>query len=301
MTKLLLTFDYEPFFNDGNLNLEKSLIDPTRRLLDCLTCQSRNIFFIDATFLLFLRNNEMREEFDLISQQVKEIASLGHEVGLHIHPHWLDAKLINHSVHHTFEKFALIDCGNDCNKILTDSFEVLQNIVPEIKINSFRAGGLILTGWSNFEETLWQLGIEEDHSVVPGYRGKNAGRLIDYSSVSLSQPHKLSKFLVDQKVTTTMLEYPITCYEKTTVMKLADLILRQKFTSVLNAQPKAKGLAPTLAQCDLRYLTCAFVHPFMFKEILRRQRNASYLSFINHPKDFTYSTLKNIRHIYETF
>ena len=301
MTKLLLTFDYEPFFNDGKLNLKRCLIEPTQQILKRLTSKSRNIFFVDATFLLFLYNNNMREEFDLISQQVAEIACLRNEVGLHIHPHWLDAKLINHSVHHTFDRFALIDCGNDCNKILTDSFEVLQNIVPEIKIKSFRAGGLILTGWSNFEETLWQLGIEEDHSVVPGYRGKNAGRLIDYSSVSLSQPQKLSKFLVDQKVTTTMLEYPITCYEKTTVMKLADLILRRKFTSALRFQPKLKELAPTTAQCDLRYLTCDFVHPIMFKEVLRRQQNAPYLSFINHPKDFTQSTLENIKHIYEKF
>lgn len=301
MAKLLLTFDYEPFFNDGELNLLRCLIEPTQQILKCLTSRSRNIFFVDATFLLFLRNNKMHEEYNLISQQVEEIANLGHEIGLHIHPHWLDAKLINNSVQHVFDKFALIDCSNDRNEILTDSHQILHDMVRGIKITSFRAGGLILSGWGSFEETLWKLGIKEDHSVVPGYRGKNAGKLIDYSDACLSEPDKLRKFLVDEKVTTPIVEYPITCYRKTTLMKFADLILRQKFTSVLNAQPKANELAPTLAQCDLRYLTCDFVHPFMFKEILRRQRNASYLSFINHPKDFTYSTLKNIRHIYETF
>lgn len=301
MTRLFLTFDYEPFFNDGKLNLKRCLIEPTQQILKQLTSKSRNIFFVDATFLSFIRNNKMHEEFDLISQQMEEIVSLGHEVGLHIHPHWLDAKLINNSVHQTFDRFALIDWGKDGNKILADSFEILHDIAHGTKITSFRAGGLILSGWDSFEETLWKLGIQEDHSVVPGYRGKNAGILIDYSDVSLSEPDKLRKFLVDQNVRTEMVEYPITCYKKTTLMKLADLILRRKFTFTLRSQPKIKGLASTVAQCDLRYLTCDLVHPIMFKEVLRRQQNAPYLSFINHPKDFTHSTLENIRHIYETF
>src|SRR5450759_2134055 len=104
----IITFDYEVFLGRHTGTIENCVIRPTRLILDILKLNNaRAIFFVDATWLLFLKEN-FNEHFQRIETQLKEIISSGSSVELHLHPQWLQAfKTGDRVVFNSFDNYAL--------------------------------------------------------------------------------------------------------------------------------------------------------------------------------------------------
>lgn len=290
MTSVTLSFDYEPFFNDGYLDVETHLINKTNRILAQLTLKTRNIFFVDVNFLMFAERYNV--SFDLIISQLEVILDKGFEIGLHIHPHWIDAKYHNGKVIHNFKRFSLRDFNDtDVIDLVSKSFLFLQRFLPDARVISFRAGGLILPLGNTLYETLSKNGIYEEHSVVPGYYGTNAGRMIDFREYAASGPFELNRLDTDQ----TMICWPISTYEKNLFQKFKYFILGPSNSRISSECPVALGLEGTIPYNNKRFFTCDYIHPKLFSKVFKKHvEKERYLSIINHPKDFSEFTLLNI-------
>ena len=91
-SKILLTFDVELFFGQKSGTLENCIIEPSERILKELEKSSAvGTFFIDASYLLFLKEYSLKDDLKKIELLINRIESVNCEVGLHIHPHWIDA------------------------------------------------------------------------------------------------------------------------------------------------------------------------------------------------------------------
>ncbi len=94
---VLLTFDYELFQGKRSGSVENCMLLPTEKILSLLKKHKATaIFFIDMLYLCRLKELEgksakAKRDFELIEQQIIEIAKNGHYVFNHLHPHWLDA------------------------------------------------------------------------------------------------------------------------------------------------------------------------------------------------------------------
>lgn len=172
MRKILLTYDYELFLGLDSGNLYTSLINPTNKILNNLANYNvKGLFFIDATFLVIIKELEC---FNIVKEQIQNIVNQGHDIGLHIHPHWYDAKMTYECrwIFEKFKHFRLHSYDNiEIENIVKTNYYLLSGIAHEInqdyRIDTFRAGGWCIQPFNKLAKIFKELGIKYDFSVLP--------------------------------------------------------------------------------------------------------------------------------------
>jgi hypothetical protein len=109
----ILTFDYEVFLGRKTGTIENCIIKPTKLILEILReNNAKAIFFVDATWLLFLKETYIHD-FLYITEQLKEISKSGSSVELHMHPQWIQAKKTDKGIiFESWENYKLHSLGN---------------------------------------------------------------------------------------------------------------------------------------------------------------------------------------------
>ncbi len=179
--KAIITFDYEVFLGRDTGSIEKSVIRPTRLILDILNKNNgKAIFFVDATWLLFLREN-FPKYFSTVSRQLKDIAVSGSSVELHLHPQWIKAQKTATGI--TFshdERYYRLHSLNDEEifSLVVRSKELLEGITGT-PVRCFRAGGWCIDPFVKLKSAFESSGIKYDFSVAPGMTLRE-GRIYDF-------------------------------------------------------------------------------------------------------------------------
>lgn len=170
--RIYLTFDYELFFGEKSGSVEKCMIQPTNDLLRI--AEGKNVFytfFVDVGYLIKAEQYpELEQELKQVKTQINEIIAKGHDVQLHIHPHWEKA---NYSSAHGWEMnttsaYKLSDFDpEDAGRIVADYKRYLDELIGR-KSCAFRAGGWCIQPFFVFRESFIQNQIKVDSSVIPG-------------------------------------------------------------------------------------------------------------------------------------
>lgn len=187
--RLLLTFDHELPLGSLKTSYNRALFDPTERLFETAKTNDFPVtLFTDV--LCALRYKEWdREGFynPYVSQLQKAIES-GHDVQLHLHPHWLTSRYENGTVFPShdyslahFESNKEFTIGDIVNKGTRLLEEVCSKINNSYKVLAFRAGGYNIEPETKaiFDE-LAKNGIVYDSSVVLKYYFASSLSLIDF-------------------------------------------------------------------------------------------------------------------------
>lgn len=167
--KVHITFDYELFFGSETGTAKKCLLEPTERLIRLATEKKAVfVFFVDAGYLYKLqeyRNEEKcAKDLELISEQLKLLVSMNHEIGLHVHPHWEDCSFVNGKWKIDTSRYKLSDHGSNAEQIIQKFNRSLFDI-SGVKTKSFRAGGWCIQPFRVFSPALMKEGIFTDSSV----------------------------------------------------------------------------------------------------------------------------------------
>src|SRR4051812_23057907 len=97
MINIFITLDYELFFGSKPGSQENAIIYPTKQLLVILNKhKAKASFFVDSGYLLKLKEYKVKypdleKDYEEISDQIKSLSADGHDIQLHIHPHWEDS------------------------------------------------------------------------------------------------------------------------------------------------------------------------------------------------------------------
>ena len=140
--KAIITFDYEVFLGRETGTTENCVIRPTESILKVLKeNNAKAIFFVDAAWLLFLKEN-MSDDFLLVTGQLKSIIESGSSVELHLHPQWISAnkkgnRINLNSLQHY--KLQFLD-SEKISDLFNKSIDLLQSITNQ-RVSCFRAGG----------------------------------------------------------------------------------------------------------------------------------------------------------------
>jgi len=170
--KIILTYDYELFLGNDSGDLYNSLLEPTEKILNLLKQHSsKALFFIDTTFLMKIRANDC---FSVVKKQIQQMVEEGHDIGLHLHPHWKDAIVIDNCrwQFNDFKHFRLHSFSDEeIIKTVEENYQLLLSIVHEVDsnyhIDTFRAGGWSLQPFNRLKEVFLKIGIKYDFSVLP--------------------------------------------------------------------------------------------------------------------------------------
>ncbi|RZK04231.1 MAG: hypothetical protein EOO46_17045 [Flavobacterium sp.] len=308
----ILTFDYEVFLGKKTGTIENCVLRPTEMILDILLeNNAKAIFFVDTTWLLFLKEY-LPEDFFAVSNQLKKIVSAGSSVELHLHPQWKDAYLHEGTIKFkTFSHYSLKTLSNEeIISLFKKSVELLENITAQ-KVNCFRAGGFCIEPFNKIKDALNEVGIKYDFSVAPKVFLKSGQQYdFDFSDVPIVPVYKFRDDVKKPDPSGEFVELPLSVYNNNPIYRLVNKIaLKLK---------KDRSMGDGVG---IRYQNFYFFRSFsrrlqISKEIISLDstynrsfrfivnnhfKRSSLITIISHPKMMSKEGLNNLRYVSEKF
>lgn len=176
------------------------LIEPTYELSKTLNNLGvSGVFFTDVCFPMAFKNSSNAEIISFIDEynkQLRNLAIMGHDIQLHIHPHWLHAQ-IDEMRNVTFNKkyyrlhnYDCLDGDLSINDIIHNGIEYLNNTIKPCKqlykCIAYRAGGFCLQPEKQILMALYENGIKIDSSVALFHSHNGTDMYYDYSKFDVS-------------------------------------------------------------------------------------------------------------------
>lgn len=180
MLNICMTADHELFTGTNFVDEEEVLIKPTELLFRVLEAHGIPLtLFTDVCSIDRYRKIVPNSSFpEMIEAQLKQAILTGHDVQLHIHPHWMDTDFVDGKWISKYERFRLHMWGfeggtePDAKSIIRWGKTYLENLLqpvdPSYQCLSFRAGGWCLQPEGPLLKALISEGIRIDTTV---YRG----------------------------------------------------------------------------------------------------------------------------------
>lgn len=191
MLNVILTFDYEIFFGRNNASEKEILFDPTYRIIEALDKYGvKGCFFADVCSIeAYKREHPANDYPERFHDQIVEVMQRGHDVQLHIHPHWITARYDGQWVidPKTYRLHGFIEnraYGIDAEEIIDGGIRFLNDSLKPVNPNylcyGFRAGGYCLEPKAELLKLLSKRGIMIDSSVAIGKKLITEAHFFDY-------------------------------------------------------------------------------------------------------------------------
>ncbi len=205
---IALTLDYE-LFGNGSGDMFEHVIYPTENLLSiCDEANAKLTIFFEVVEYWKLRKawdrgNTMGYDKDpalAMKKQMIDAYKRGHDIHLHIHPQWLNAKYINDQwILDNNWRVSDIPLHSEEDTILTleqvikkgkeTLEEMLQPIQEDYRCNIFRAGAFNILPSKEIISILEKFGFVADSSVFVGGYESNDYSYLDFRMLSPEMPY----------------------------------------------------------------------------------------------------------------
>lgn len=318
MKTICLTLDYE-LYGNGSGDVFKNIIEPTNQILSIL--HKHNIHI--SIFLEVVEYWKLKEEWDrgnkmgyesnpveAINDQLRKAYTDGHDIQLHIHPQWVDAKYIDGKWHVNLNEWRLgnyhREGENSLKNLLLKGKQTIEDIIrpidPEYKCIALRAGGYNAQPSQDIVRAMNEVGLTVDSSIYPG--GKESGILsnYDYSCISPEYGFWHVGVHLEEQGSSQILELPITAFPIKRFSKYLSIsrikaILANKSSAKESFESKTSmGRSGLLHKLKYFFETewqtwdfCLFPARMHKKFItnIRKQTNRDLYVLVGHPKSFT--------------
>lgn len=206
---LALTLDYE-LYGNGQGDVCKQIIEPTNMLLE--VCERYNakitLFFEVVEYWkhreTYLSGQTMGYAVDpakLMEDQIIDAYKRGHDIQLHIHPQWIEAKYANGEWNVNFNLWRLPQVpaepsnlsGTSLKKLLKKGKDTVESLIkpidPNYECTILRAGGLNMYPSTQVLRAMRDIGLSADSSVFPGGFSQTKYAYYDYRMVPYTLPY----------------------------------------------------------------------------------------------------------------
>ncbi len=178
-----ISFDYELFFGNASGSADKCILEPTQKLMEIAAKHKVPfIFFVDAGYLVQLKAHRhissCKNDYDRIALQIQQLVALGHEIALHIHPHWEDSSYKNDQWDINTTRYKLADFKEyEILDIVSRYHQAIKDITGK-SCKSYRAGGWCIQPFEPIKNALQANHIFVDSTVY--YKGYHASEAHAY-------------------------------------------------------------------------------------------------------------------------
>lgn len=197
--KIILSLDYE-LFGDGSGSVLDQQIKPTNALIDIVDAEGAKltIFSEYGQIDFFQRFKSESAEFVInaegIENQLRRLVGLGHDVQMHYHPTWYDARLINGKPSLDLKTFDITALSDD------RVFEVLRSgkcyyeqllcpVNEDYQCIAFRAGAWSANEPGRLIDALVRAGYRVDSSVAMSAHLDSGYGKFDYRGAHPNWPY----------------------------------------------------------------------------------------------------------------
>jgi hypothetical protein len=299
----IITFDYEVFLGRRTGTVENSVLKPTRKILDILTSYNgKAIFFVDTTWLLFIREN-FPEDYKNVVFQLKEIVASGSSVELHLHPQWMNASVVNGEiVFESLKNYKLHSLETEQIIALFKRSVELLNEITGRRIRCFRAGGWCIEPFEKLKEAFKICNIEYDFSVLPGMSIRE-GEYYDYD-FEKAPSQSYYRFNNDIQIIDSngcFSEIPVSTYYTNPFIRVINKVLLKFYNDKIfgdGTGAKEKSLKKSIMQAlkiSKGMLTLDKTSNIVFRFLINTYfRRSSFIVAVSHPKIISDQALINL-------
>ena len=215
MSNIFITLDYELFFGQQSGTQEKSIINPTSKLLGVLDKYNiKATFFIDSGYLLKLdeyrkKYPKLDDDYHKLMMQITSLSEQGHDIQLHIHPHWEDSYFDGNKWILNTDRYRLHEFNDkEINEIVYKYKKVLTDIVGD-KVFVFRAGGWCIQPFQKLAKALKNNNIWLDSTLFEQGFNKSSTHYFDFRDMQSQSYYKFNDNPLQEDKTGFFCEIPI--------------------------------------------------------------------------------------------
>ncbi len=198
MNKIILSFDYEIYFDGGN-NYE-ALLESTDKIISISKVHhAKLVFFVDVLYFVKLEENGLNKALSTLKNQINGLIQNGHEIQFHYHPHWINAKYNQSENKWIFDKteYSYADILKKYGSQIAESHfnNAYKKFVEYfgIQSNTYRAGGLSINeSQSELIKVLLLNNFKFDSSVMPGLKITGNYLNLDHTKVPSTNTWNIS-------------------------------------------------------------------------------------------------------------
>lgn len=192
---ILLTFDYELFFGNEPGTVRKCMLDPTNDLFQIAEKYDVHYtFFVDVGYLVAAaKYDALKEERELVVAQIREMIARGHDVQLHVHPHWEKATWDGKWSMNTTGAYKLSDFAEEESDKIVRKYKAEIESIIERKTFVYRAGGWCIQPFSHLRNIFSELGITHDSTVVAGDFLETSEYAVDFRDAPLKSNYRFEE------------------------------------------------------------------------------------------------------------
>jgi len=188
------------------------MIEPTNDLFNlAFDKEVFMTFFIDVGYLIQAEKYpELKIELDSVKEQIQKMISLGHDVQLHIHPHWENSEY--HSggwIMNVDNCYKLSDFNQDESDSIVNKYKTYLEELIGREVDTFRAGGWCVQPFSHLKDVFKETGIRIDSSVISGDFMMTKNYAIDFRDAPLKSKYSFKDDVCIENEEGIFTEYPI--------------------------------------------------------------------------------------------
>lgn len=306
---IFLTYDYELFFGESTGTIEKCLIEPTNELLRlgkkhqvCMT------FFVDVGYLIKLEHYSesfpnLKKDLLKIKFQLQELLANGHDIQLHVHPHWEKSTYENGKWNIVTKDVYKLDDFSDSEivEIMARYKAYLDNLIG-YSTSAFRAGGWCIQPFNRLEKVFEKLGLKYDSSVFPGGKFISGEYSFDFTKAPQKSHYRFTSDECAEDENGKFTEYPISSWRYSPLFYWRLYILGRLFPNehkmigdgTFLAQPGRKK--SVLTSFTQNHVSTDGYYASVLSESLKAYHKKGHTDFviIGHPKGMTKYSLKTL-------
>ena len=175
------------YFGRRTGSAERCLLEPTDALVRVAARHAAPMtFFVDVGYVLALRREmrgraQVRLAHDAVCRQLNELARKGHQLQLHVHPHWEDAQWKDGEWKLSLARYALHSFAPEqAGEIVKRYLDALRDLGGPSAGRAYRAGGWVIQPFERLRPALAAAGVKIDSTVYPGGHRSSAVQPYDF-------------------------------------------------------------------------------------------------------------------------
>jgi hypothetical protein len=236
------------FLGSKTGTVNECMVKPTYELAEILDINnSKMTVFWDILHYYRLTELEnvypnIKNDRELIDKQISFLILKGHDIQLHLHPHWIDAVYKDSEWKFKYDRFSLhslsdennperIDTISGCIRISKQLMEKeIMKYAPGYNVNIFRAGGYLIEPFAKLKNAFEHNNIYVDSSILPGMSNKNSVNGYNFRNYPVSNRYNFSNSPGEISENGKFTEIPVTTLKITVFNNiLFSLIRRLKY------------------------------------------------------------------------